>query len=150
MTDTRTCPVCGNEISLTAARCPHCRTEASVRVGEKGPQHRTINLEKGMPLVQQAVERLRLELETSRRQGYRVVTLIHGYGSSGRGGAIKEEVHRQLRYLKHRQEINDMLPGEAFTTRTGRGRQLVHRFPFLSGHRDINRANPGVTLVVLS
>lgn len=147
--DIRTCIVCGNEISLTAACCPHCQTESTVKVSNKGPQHRTINLEKGMPLVQQALERLRLELETSRRQGYRVVTLIHGYGSSGRGGAIKEEVHRHLRYLKHCKEINDMHPGETFTTHTGHGRQLVRRFSFLSGHRDINRSNPGITIVVL-
>lgn len=102
-----------------------------------------------MPLAHQAIERLRLELETSRRQGYRLLTLIHGYGSSGRGGTIKEEVHRHLRYLKHRKEINDMFPGESFTTRTGRGRQLIRRFPVLAEHRDINRSNPGITIVVL-
>jgi DNA-nicking Smr family endonuclease len=109
-----------------------------------------VNLEKGMPLVRQALERLELELQAGRRQGVKVLTLIHGYGSSGTGGAIKTAVQRQLQFLRHQGLVKEVIPGEEFEGRSGRGRQLLRRLPFLSEHRDLNRANPGITLVVLS
>jgi hypothetical protein len=41
------------------------------------------------------------------------------------------------------------LPGEDFSSRSGSGRQLLRRFSFLRQHSDLNRANPGITLVVI-
>lgn len=100
-------------------------------------------------MVQQALSRLESELATSRSLGCKVLTLIHGYGSSGVGGAIKEAVLQQLHYLKHQGRIKQVIPGEHFEGRSGRGRQLLRQYPFLSEHRDLNRANPGITLVIL-
>jgi len=102
-----------------------------------------------MPPVDQALVRLDRELEQARLEGCRVLTLIHGYGSSGRGGAIKQEVRARLQYLKNRGLINDLLAGEEFCIRSGPGRQLLRRFSFLRRHIDLNRSNPGVTLVVM-
>ena len=102
-----------------------------------------------MPLVQQALERLEMEITASSRQGFKVLTFIHGYGSSGEGGAIKTAVLRQLHFFHHQARVKAVIPGEEFEGRSGRGRQLLHRFPFLASHRDLNRANPGVTLVIL-
>jgi len=90
-----------------------------------------------------------MELESSRLQGYRILTLIHGYGSSGKGGAIRKAVRRQLRFYQDLGRVNSVLAGEEFSSRTGPGRQLLRRFPVLDRHVDLNRANPGVTLVVL-
>ena len=42
----------------------------------------------------------------------------------------------------------ELVAGEDFEGRSGRGRQLVRRFPFLAEHRDLNRANAGITVVV--
>lgn len=144
------CEVCGNRIESTATVCPFCQSPCTQPAVSRGEiLHRTLNLEKGMPLVEQALERLRKELYVCRRQGVRVITLIHGYGSSGKGGSIRREVRRHLRYMQHQRLINDILPGEEFSRKSGHGRQLVRRFPVLADHRDLNRANPGITLVVL-
>ena len=102
-----------------------------------------------MPLVQQALERLESEIRTSSMQGTKVLTFIHGYGSSGEGGAIKAAVLRQLHFFCHQGRIKEIILGEEFEGRSGRGRQLLRRFPFLANHRDLNRANPGITLVIL-
>lgn len=144
------CMVCGNTLDATLHSCPFCGARSEIA----GPlpresRHRIVNLERGLPIVAQALQRFQLELETARRHGYQVLTLIHGYGSSGKGGAIREEVRSQLSFLHDQGTINDFLRGEDFTSRTGRGRQLLRRFPLLSEHRDLNRANPGITLVVL-
>ncbi len=143
------CEVCGNETDQTTT-CRYCGAALTspVPVGTGG-KHRVVNLEKGLPTVNQALARLDKELETATLQGYRVVTLIHGYGSSGKGGAIKKSVRRQLEYYRHLGRINDIIGGEQFNNRSGIGRQLVRRFPVLATHSDLNRANPGVTLVVL-
>ncbi len=142
------CEVCGNELDNAAACCPFCgakRAATPRRTG--GPRYRVVNLEKGLPLVHQALLRLQQEIESAHRQGCRVLVLIHGYGSSGKGGAIKKEVRRQLMYMLDRQQLNDVLPGEEIDPRTGRGRQFLRRFPFMAAY--LKQANPGVTLVVL-
>ena len=146
-----TCEVCGNEIEAGRSPCPYCRAECTGTGPQPNgcPPHRTVNLEKGMPLVQQALERLDLEIRTSGKQGCKAITFIHGYGSSGEGGAIKIAVLRQLHFLHHQGRIKAIIPGEEFEGRSGRGRQLLRGFPFLALHRDLNRANPGITLVIL-
>lgn len=144
------CEVCGNELVSGLTSCPYCGTIPTSPVVERPViLHRVVNLEKGLPTVAEALRRLETELESSRRLGYRVVTLIHGYGSSGRGGVIREEVRRQLQYYRHKGRINDVIAGENFYSRTGAGRQLLRRFPALATHGDLNRNNPGITLVVL-
>ncbi len=144
------CEVCGNELGQGVTSCPYCGTVSTSPVVEApGFLQRIVNLEKGLPTVAMALQRLNTELEMSQRQGYRVVTLIHGYGSSGRGGAIKDEVQRQLQYYKHQGRVNEVVAGEDFNSRSGVGRQLLRRFPALSTHSDLNKSNPGITLVVL-
>ncbi len=143
------CEVCGNEFDRTMANCPFCGTSGSSGVRTVAALHRVVNLERGLPTVAQALARLETELETARRQKYRVLTLIHGYGSSGKGGAIKDAVHRQLEFFKSQGRINELVAGEDFSSRSGIGRQLLRRFPTLATHSDLNRSNPGVTLVVL-
>ena len=143
------CEICGNEMDSHLLVCPYCGTrQENRRVAVSPRPSRTVNLERGMPSVERALERLHRELEQAKREGCRVLTLIHGYGSSGKGGAIRAEVRRQLVFLKEQGIISDFLPGEEFSRRTGGGRQVVRRFPFLAGHRDFNRANPGITLVI--
>ncbi|MGD9948611.1 MAG: Smr/MutS family protein [Desulfobulbus sp.] len=144
------CPVCGNEVAFGHKTCPFCGSPCQTEgVTASGILHRQINLERGKPLVQQALDRLESELVTSRSLGCKVLTLIHGYGSSGIGGAIKEAVLRQLQFLQYQDRIKNMIPGEHFEGRSGRGRQLLRQYPFLADHRDLNRANPGITLVIL-
>jgi DNA-nicking Smr family endonuclease len=102
-----------------------------------------------MPTAAQALNRLDRELEQARLEGCRVLTLIHGYGSTGRGGVIREEIRAKLQYLKYKGKINDAVTGEDFSTGTGPGRNLLRRFSFLRQHSDLNKGNRGVTLVIV-
>ncbi|MEG2199305.1 MAG: Smr/MutS family protein, partial [Anaerovorax sp.] len=56
-----------------------------------------INLERGGPTVEAALRNLINQLSTCKAQGYKAVILIHGYGSSGTGGAIKPAVTAKLK-----------------------------------------------------
>lgn len=108
---------------------------------------RTVNLERGLPTVEQALTRLRREIVQGRALGFRVLVLIHGYGSSGEGGVIREEVRRLLGCLREQRQINDYLAGEQCDRRSGHGRQMARRFPFLAKY--LQAPNPGISLVVL-
>ena len=111
--------------------------------------HKVVNLEAGRPIVETALRRLQTELATSRRENLRVLTIIHGYGSSGKGGVIGVECRKFLEYLKGSGAINTFIPGEDFSRRSGPTRDLLRRFPRLADNVNLNRGNRGITLVVL-
>ena len=50
---------------------------------------RELNLEQGRPSVDRALGWLEAELEAARRMNTPLMKLIHGYGSSGKGGRIR-------------------------------------------------------------
>jgi len=142
------CSVCGNEINLSTNGCPYCGTEQSAFIfKDRKTKLRVVNLEQGKPLVEQALKKFCNELATAPAHGYKVIILIHGYGSSGKGGAIRKEVRRQLQFMYEKKEINDFLKGEDCAKRSGHFRQILRRFPFLERH--IRKPNPGITLVII-
>jgi len=89
------------------------------------------------------------ELARARTDRVRVVTLIHGYGSTGKGGRIRMECRKVLDQLSRRKKINFAIAGEKFRKRTGPGKALLHRFPHLERDCASDFSNPGVTIVVI-
>lgn len=146
------CQVCGNDIAPGISLCPFCGGKQDLQPGAgpaAGVFHKVVNLERGRPLVESAMRRLRMELEDGQRQKLRVLTVIHGYGSSGKGGAIGVECRKVLEYLKGQGEIHTFIPGEEFRMQSGVTRDLLRRFPQLAGNANLNKGNRGITLVVL-
>ena len=146
------CPVCGNDIAHGLLICPFCGGKQDHQPGAvaaAGVFHKVVNLELGRPLVESALRKLQMELEGGRQQNLRVLTVIHGYGSSGKGGAIGTECRKVLAYLKGNGEINTFIPGEEFRLKSGPTRDLLRRFPQLAANVNLNKGNRGITLVVL-
>ncbi|NCC47650.1 MAG: hypothetical protein EOM13_01170 [Clostridia bacterium] len=110
---------------------------------------RLINLEDGRPNVETAMMRLRLELSTLRRVGVRTVKVIHGYGSSGTGGAIRQAAHSFLNDQLSQRRIKAFCPGESFGPFENRGRNIVDMASDLRNDPDWGRQNDGITIVVL-
>ena len=110
---------------------------------------REVNLESGMPYADQAVKRLTFELHQSRRQGFAVVKIIHGYGSSGTGGKIRTAARKYLAGLKDRGELKDVIHGEKFSIFEESTRQAFLVCEALRRDRDLDRYNNGVTFIVL-
>lgn len=146
------CGVCGNERPAALERCPYCgvQEEAAGEQPSRPPfRHRTVNLEAGRPVAEVALRRLEQVIADGLRQGVTVVTLIHGYGSSGRGGVIREECRKLLEFMKNRKLIDDYLPGEEFAKKSGKTRAWLQRYPALARNTNLGKGNPGITLVVL-
>jgi hypothetical protein len=106
------CGVCGNEVAPGLRRCPYCESALEIVQPTQAALHKTVNLKQGMPTVEQAIARLARELHQAALERRRVLTLIHGYGSSGAGGIIREEVRARLQFLKHQGQLSEIVCGE--------------------------------------
>lgn len=148
MTD---CHVCGNEIDSGLAVCPFCETrqeKQATRV-DLGYKQKSINLEVGRPFVEAAITKLRKNIEIAKAEDVRVLTVIHGYGSSGKGGKIRMESRKMLDFLMQEGDIQSYITGEEFHRRAGSVKIALRRYPGLAKHKHLNRRNPGITIVIL-
>jgi hypothetical protein len=108
-----------------------------------------INLEKGMPKSDEAVMKLKLELMTLRRIGVDSVKIVHGYGSTGKGGKIRLNARKYLRNLQNEGKIKFFCPGELFGPFETDGRKAIELEPALRNDSDWARSNDGITIVIL-
>jgi len=108
-----------------------------------------INLEEGRPKVDAAMMKLRLELATLRRIGVHTVKIIHGYGSTGFGGSIRQATHLFLCEQLHAGKIKAYCPGECFGPFENNGRNIIAMAPAFRQDPDWGRQNDGITIVIL-
>ncbi len=110
---------------------------------------KVVNLEEGMPTVERARLLLEREVQTARAQGYKAVKIIHGYGSSGVGGALRAGLQATLRRAVHDGDIADVIYGENWRVSDERSWELLKRFPEWKADPDLGRGNKGISIVVL-
>jgi hypothetical protein len=110
---------------------------------------RVINLEEGFPTRDQADQKLDTALARARRDGIKVLKVIHGYGSTGAGGVLRFSIRGSLRQRKERGEIAVFVNGESWSSFDERSKALMAKAPELVLDSDLGRANKGVTLVLL-
>ncbi len=146
------CDICGNKRETTSLLCPFCGNKADVTELKKHISfvHKTVNLEAGRPVLDVALHRMNEVIEDSIRNNVTVLTLIHGYGSSGKGGVIRSECRKMLGFLKNKGLINDFITGEDFNKRSGLVKSLLQRYPQLGADKHLNRGNRGITIVIIT
>lgn len=110
---------------------------------------RVINLEAGHPSVEYARHRLEQELRTARARGDKALKIIHGYGSSGKGGAIKRAVDEVLAQKRLSNAIREYVKGEDFSPFSEASRRITAALPALIKDSDYSRGNDGITIVLL-
>lgn len=110
---------------------------------------RAVNLEEGRPTVAEALERLEREIGRARREGVHLLKVIHGYGSTGVGGAIKRGVHRRLASLKRDGRIKEFVPGEEWGVFHAGTRRIVEECGDPGPDPDFRNQNEGVTILLI-
>ena len=110
---------------------------------------RVVDLKSDMPTVEVARSRLKTAIADARKSGVVVLKVIHGYGSSGVGGALRDAVRGSLRHRRKEGIVREIIHGEKWEIFDERTRTLLERFPELSRDTDLNRSNEGITVVVL-
>lgn len=108
-----------------------------------------VNLEQGMPTVEAARIKLDQALRTAKARRLVTMKIIHGYGSSGKGGAIKRDVQSFLAGKKRAGLIRGFVPGERFSPFDPAARAILDACPALSRDSDYSRGNDGITIVLL-
>ena len=105
-----------------------------------------INLERGYPTVAAAMSRLVNELSTAKGSGCKAAVIVHGYGSSGTGGAIKAAAKGKLKEPFLKGIVKDMVAGEEWYSRK---KDFLNHCNQL---KDFNRyvdGNKGITVVLI-
>lgn len=108
------------------------------------------NIEKYMPTVYQAEILVKNNLETFRRQGIKAFKIIHGYGSTGKGGALRTGIRNYLEQLKKAKIIADYVPGEEWSAFSEITRKVLDLDNSFRKDVDLGKMNAGITIIVIS
>ena len=112
-------------------------------------QIKIVNLEEDRPTVNRMRLRLDRALALARSEGTTILKLIHGYGSSGVGGALRVAVHSSLLRYRDSGLIRDFIDGEEFRVSNEATWKLLKSLPEMKQDRDLGRGNKGITIVIL-
>jgi hypothetical protein len=110
---------------------------------------KVVNLEQDMPTVPLALSRLNDALRMARAEGYAAVKIIHGYGSSGKGGAIRVAAQAELMQRVRSGELRAFIAGEEWRISDERSWALLQARAELKQDSDLGRGNKGISIVVL-
>lgn len=106
-----------------------------------------INLEEDMPRVAEAMDMLKNKIKRCRQNKINCLYIIHGYGSSGKGGAIRLCVRKWLNAQLSGSKIKACVFGEEFNIVDKTSRSLKERYSGLDELTHIH--NHGVTVIEL-
>jgi hypothetical protein len=118
-------------------------------MSRKPARIKVVDLEEGMPTVEQARLRMQYELQAARKEGYKAVKLIHGYGSTGVGGALRTELQKELHKAVEDGSLQAVIPGENWRVSDQATWDLLQRFPEWKKDSDLGRKNQGIAILIL-
>lgn len=110
---------------------------------------RTHNVEADLPTLEEARKIVAEQIRQAKRARVRVLKIIHGYGSSGKGGKLCVGLRRSFALRKREGAIREFIPGEEFSIFDARTLKLVEEVPEVRGDPDLNATNEGVTVLWL-
>ena len=106
-----------------------------------------LNLEEGFPTGEEAVGKLASGLKSAKSRGVVFVKVIHGWGSSGKGGGIKRAVRKVLPEFGKQGLLREWIEGSDWKVTAELYLKWYEKYPELKTDRDLNRNNPGITMV---
>lgn len=113
------------------------------------PTIRVINVEEDLPTLDEARRFVIEEIKRAKRDGVRVLKVIHGYGSSGKGGRLCVGLRKSFGLRKKEGVIKDFVSGEGFSIFNQTTLSMLEASPELRGDPDLNATNEGVSLLWL-
>ncbi len=109
----------------------------------------TIDIKSEQQTVAEAIAQFLVEAESYKKGGYKVMKVIHGYGSHGVGGAIKNAFLKRCEDLKRRNKIEDYVCCDAWTPKNTVRKIAINYCPDLLADRGLYLLNPGCSIVIL-
>jgi len=110
---------------------------------------RTYNVEVGLPTLDEARRLVSAEIKQAKRGGVQVLKVIHGYGSTGKGGVLCFGLRKSFGLRKKEGVIKDFIPGDDFSIFNRTVLALLEAVPGVRGDPDLGATNEGVTVLWL-
>jgi len=110
---------------------------------------REVNIKSDMPTVDDAIRRITYNIKNAGACGVSAIKLIHGYGSTGKGGGIRTEARKYLDRLSSRRQIKGYIKGEDFSIFDDGTRKSFEVCDELRRDSDLERHNNGITIVIV-
>jgi phage gp16-like protein len=108
-----------------------------------------LNIESGLPTIDEARQKLLAELRQAKQSGVIAIKIIHGYGSTGKGGTLRGALRKSLLRRKKEGLVTRVIFGEKWNVFEEDARYAIDRCPELRSDRDLNRSNEGITIAIL-
>src|SRR5216684_3890545 len=96
---------------------------------------RTFNVEANLPTLEEARRLVIDEIKHARRQGFKVLKVIHGYGSSGTGGKLCVGLRKSFGLRRKEGVIKGFIAGEDFSIFNDTVLAMLEAVPDLRGNR---------------
>ena len=109
----------------------------------------TFKVEACRPTLDEGRRRVKEEIRQAKRAGTRVLKVIHGYGSSGKGGALCVGLRKSFGLRKKEGVIKDFIAGEDFSIFNDTVLTMLEAVPEVRGDPDLGATNEGVTILWL-
>ena len=142
------CLECGNPRGLLPAECPYC---GSAQPPFAHTDYAIINLERGLPVVEDALQRLDTFIRAGFDAGLKWLVVVHGYGSSGQGGRIRQAVRADLAGNRWADRVREHYAGEAIASaadlRLSRSGSREGLYAFLVSRRLVGNAGASILLM---
>lgn len=109
----------------------------------------TIDIKSERQTVSEAIAQFLLESESYKKGGFKVMKVIHGYGSHGVGGAIKIAFLKKCEELKRQKKIDDYVCCDQWTPKNIVRKIATNYCPDLMADKELYLLNPGCSIVIL-
>lgn len=123
--------------------------QKDVRTAERMTAIRTVNVETGLPALDEARRQVIEEIKRAKQARARILKIIHGYGSSGKGGALRFGLRKSFALRKKEGAIREFIAGEDFSIFDEVTLSLLQAVPELRGDPDLDAVNEGITVLWL-
>lgn len=108
-----------------------------------------VNIKADLPTADEAIKRVTYNIRNGKSWGCAAIKIIHGYGSTGKGGKIRSEVRAYLARQEQQKQIRGFISGENFSIFDEQTRAAFLVCDDLRRDSDLERHNNGITIVIL-
>ena len=108
---------------------------------------RTLNVEESFPSLEEARFMVVDAIRRAKRDKVRILKIIHGYGSTGKGGTLNTGLRKSFALRKKEGVIKDYVIGERFNIFDNTTLALLDVAPDLAGDSDLGSTNEGVSFL---
>lgn len=109
----------------------------------------TIDIKSEKQTVTEAIAQFLIEVDALKIGGYKVLKVIHGYGSHGVGGAIKLAFLKKCQELKNRKIIEDFTCCDKWIDKNVVKKIAINYCSDLLADVELRNLNPGCSIVIL-